>query len=60
MKVSAHITEGYGENVKILWLNEVILSFYTTNSNLHIKKSEQESAITITHHEDLWQFQETE
>ena len=42
------------------WLDKVIFSFYTINNILHIKKFKWDSAISITHHEDLWQFQEAE
>ena len=58
MKVFAYITEDYGENVRNS--DKVIFSFYTINGIIHTKKSEPDSAIPITHNEDLWQFQEAE
>ena len=45
---------------KKLWLDNVIFSFYAINDIIRVKKSERDSAIQITHDEDLWQFQEAE
>ena len=42
------------EKCKRLWLNKVIFLFYTINGILRIKKSERDSAIALTHDEDLW------
>ena len=51
MKVSAHITEDYGENVR----NSGWIKLFSRFTQL---MSEQDSTIPITHNEDLWQFQE--
>ena len=45
--------KGLWGKCKKLWLDEVIVSFYTSNGIIRIKKSQQDSAIPITHNEYL-------
>ena len=51
---------GLFRKYKKLWLDKVIFSFYAINGIIRAKRSERDSAIQITHDEDLWQFQEAE
>ena len=52
MKVSAHITEDYEENVRDSGGVKLLSHFYTINGILRIKKSERYSANTVTYDED--------
>ena len=45
---------------KKLWMDKVTFLFYKIYGILRIKRPERDSAIPITHDEDLSQFQEAE